>query len=311
MVEELRNRIAIIGELNIDLIAIGLDRSPVLGLEILADDFQVTLGSASAIFACGIAQLGNDVTFISRVGRDDFGDFCIEALERKGISTAGIEQVTGQKTGVTFVMSTAGDRALVTFPGTMSTFRFNDYNALGGYDHLHLTSYFLQTALQQDFPRIMEEARKRGLTISFDPNSDPSEKWDEEIFETIAATDILFLNEPEAKQLTSYEDVGQALALLGTRCQCVVIKLGSKGAIAIRDGSVVSADGFSVPTVDTTGAGDSFAAGFVHAYHSGADLPECLTIANACGALSTTCVGGTEGQPDLSGLNRFLEKLDV
>src|SRR5438445_9075249 len=112
MIEKSRSKIVVVGELNVDLVASGLESAPTLGSEILAGDFQVTLGSASAIFACGAAQLGNDVTFISSVGRDDFGDFCIDALQRKGISTAGVEQMTGQQTGVTLVMSTTSDRAL-------------------------------------------------------------------------------------------------------------------------------------------------------------------------------------------------------
>lgn len=77
---KLNNEIAIVGELNVDLIVSGLGSEPILGQEILAEGFEITLGSASAIFACGIANLGRGVTFISRVGADDFGGFCAEAF---------------------------------------------------------------------------------------------------------------------------------------------------------------------------------------------------------------------------------------
>ncbi len=80
--------VVVIGELNIDIVAAGLSESPKMGAEILATDFQLTLGSASAIFACGVAKLGHEVTFISRVGRDDFGKFCMAALRQAGISRA-------------------------------------------------------------------------------------------------------------------------------------------------------------------------------------------------------------------------------
>ena len=75
-----RGSVIVIGELNVDAVATGLAREPKLGLEIIATDFQMTLGSASAIFASGVAKLGHEVTFVSKVGRDDFGDFCLEAL---------------------------------------------------------------------------------------------------------------------------------------------------------------------------------------------------------------------------------------
>jgi sugar/nucleoside kinase (ribokinase family) len=93
---------------------------------------------------------------------------------------------------------------------------------------------------------------------------------------------------------------------LAERVPCVVVKLGGRGAIAAADNQVVSAPAFEVCPVDTTGAGDSFAAGFVHAFLSGRDLYGCLDQGNACGALSTLQIGGTEGQPDLARLSSFL-----
>ncbi|HEV8592484.1 MAG TPA: carbohydrate kinase family protein [Pyrinomonadaceae bacterium] len=302
-------QIAVIGELNVDLIASGLERGPALGFEILARDFEITLGSASAIFACGAATLGNEVTFISRVGRDEFGNFCIDALQKKGISTGRVEASDGEKTGLTFVLSTQQDRAMVTYPGAMANYSFEDIplDALSGLHHLHLTSYFLQTGLKPDFSRLMNVARQHGLTVSFDPNSDPSGKWNEEIIEIINGSNILFLNELEALQLTSQTDVIGAVKSLASKCPCVVIKLGPNGAIAIREGNVVSAGGFSVPTIDTTGAGDSFDAGFVHGFLNEMSLLDCLLIGNACGALSTTKAGGTNAQANYSEVLDLIE----
>ncbi|MGI8838231.1 MAG: carbohydrate kinase family protein [Pyrinomonadaceae bacterium] len=307
---KLNNEIAIVGELNVDLIASGLGSEPILGQEILAEGFEITLGSASAIFACGIANLGRGVTFISRVGADDFGGFCVTALARKGISTNHIEISEGLKTGVTIVLSTRQDRALVTYLGAIAELGFADVplEALENHRHLHLTSYFLQSNLKPDFARLMTEAKKRGLTVSFDPNSDPTQSWDEQIFDVIKQTDILFLNETEAKQLTSQIDLGAAIRRLGNYCPCVVIKLGAKGAMALREGEIITTEGFEVEAIDTTGAGDSFAAGFVHAFLDGKDLRECLTLGNACGALSTTQAGGTNAQPNLRQLQDFLAK---
>ena len=99
------SRLAVIGELNVDFVATGLATAPILGQELLATGFEMTLGSASAIFACGAAKLGHDVTFISLVGRDDLGRFCIDALQRAGVSTQNVSEDPALKTGVTISMS--------------------------------------------------------------------------------------------------------------------------------------------------------------------------------------------------------------
>ncbi len=305
---KLGNEIAVIGELNVDLIAYGLLSEPVLGQEILARNFEMTLGGAPAIFACGAARLGRGVTFLSRVGPDDFGRFCLEKLNENNISTEFVTVSEKSKTGVTMVLSTAQDRAFVTYLGAIAELSFDEIplDALDNHRHLHLTSYFLQKNLQADFPRLMAEAKQRGLNVSFDPNSDPTQSWDRRIFETIERADILFLNETEAKQLTAKNDVEAAIRELGNYCPTVVIKLGKNGAMGIQNGEIVAVQGFTVEAVDTTGAGDTFAAGFVHAFLDEKNLRECLKIGNACGGLSTRQAGGTNAQPNSEELNEFL-----
>lgn len=262
------SKILIIGELNVDLIASGLATEPVLGQEILAPDFKITLGSASAIFACGMARLGRRVTFISRVGADEFGDFCFKELLEKGISVENVKKMARVKTGVTIVLSTPQDRALVTYLGAIAELGFEDVpmNIFDKHRHLHLTSYFLQNKLKPDFPRLMKQAKAKNLTVSFDPNSDPTQNWKDDILEVLRETDVLFVNELEAKQLTLQPNAETAIRQLGQLSACVVIKLGAKGAMALREGQIYKAPGFTVKAIDTTGAGDSFAAGFVHAF---------------------------------------------
>ena len=146
-----------------------------------------------------------------------------------------------------------------------------------------------------------------GLTTSFDPNSDPEHSWDSGIGDVLTETDILFLNEAEALQLTRTRSARSALKILGQRVSCAVIKLGVKGALAIKEGEITSSPGFQVKALDTTVAGDSFDAGFISTYLRGESVRECLRAGNACGALSTLKTGGTGGQPDSRTLKRFLK----
>ena len=302
--------VVVIGELNVDAVATGLAQEPKLGLEIIAEDFQLTLGSASAIFASGVAKLGHEVTFVSKVGRDDFGDFCLEALRANGVTVRHVLRDPAMKTGITLALSTRKDRALVTYLGAISSLRYEDVrpSVLKGKSHLHLTSYFLQEGLRPSFARLFREARAAGLTTSFDPNSDPTSSWGEEIWEVLAHTDIFFLNRDEALGLTRARDTRGALKALGGRVPCAVVKLGAKGAVAIKDGFVANTPGFKVDALDTTGAGDTFAAGFVSARLEGLSLEECLRRGNACGALSTLKAGGTANQPDREALESFLRE---
>lgn len=303
-----RPKILVIGELNVDIVATGLRSAPEMGTEILVEDCQLTLGSASAIFAVGMAKLGHSVTFVSQVGRDYFGDFCIRTLRQRGVTTRRVARKADEKTGTTIALSGKHDRALVTHSGAVATLTSEsiDEALVKRHDHLHLTSYYLQRALQPSFADIFRRAKALGLTTSFDPNSDPTNKWSRSIDGVLRYTDVLFVNEREASQLTRTSHAKVALQALGTKVPRAVIKRGPRGAMAIQDGTIAAHPGFKVTALDTTGAGDSFDAGFLAAYLRKAPLTECLRLGNACGALSATRVGGTAGQPTEPELQAFL-----
>ena len=303
-----RPEILVIGELNVDIVATGLRSLPEMGTEILAEDCELTLGSASAIFAAGMAKLGYDVTFVSQVGRDYFGDFCIRTLQHFGVSTRHVARRADEKTGVTIALSGKRDRALVTHSGAVATLTSDriDKALLKRHDHLHLTSYYLQKGLRSSFASMFRRAKELGLTTSFDPNSDPNNRWSRSIDDVLRYTDVLFVNEREASDLTRSRTPKAALKALGMKVPCAVIKRGPRGANAIQNGAMEAHSGFKVTAVDTTGAGDSFDAGFLSAYLRKEPVAECLRIGNACGALSATRIGGTSGQPTEPELQAFL-----
>src|ERR1044071_9017075 len=132
-----RPKILVIGELNVDIVPTGLRSAPEMGAEILAEDCELTLGSASAIFAAGMARLGHKVTFVSHVGRDYFGDFCIRALQQLGVATRHVTRKVDEKTGVTIALSGKRDRALVTHAGAVATLTSDgiDQALLKRHDH--------------------------------------------------------------------------------------------------------------------------------------------------------------------------------
>jgi sugar/nucleoside kinase (ribokinase family) len=304
--------VLVVGEVNVDIVLSGMAWPPVLGSEVLAQEMRMVLGSASAIFASGIARLGHPVGFVSKTGDDDFGRFCRDELRNAGISTDRL-LLSLRPTGATIVLSACGDRALVTHLGAIADLGYGDLpaNLFDGFRHLHLTSYFLQERLRPDFPRLIREAKAAGLTVSFDPNSDPSQGWSPEIWDVIRSVDIVFINEQEAQALTGTSKTPEAISILTERTACTVVKQGREGATAVRGAEKIHLEAFSVKAVDTTGAGDSFASGFVHGMLTKRPLRDCLLLANATGALSATGVGGTATQPDRETLAGFLHSHQV
>ena len=303
-----RPKILVIGELNVDIVATGLRSVPEMGSEILAEKCELTLGSASAIFAAGMAKLGHAVTFFSHVGQDYFGDFCLRTLKQSGISTRHVTRKANEKTGVTIALSGKRDRALVTYAGAVATLKADSINqrVMSRHDHVHLTSYYLQTGLRPSFALLLRQAKASGLTTSFDPNSDPRDKWDRNIDVVLNHTNVLFVNEREAMKLTRSNTVNDAVKTLGAKVDVAVVKRGTRGATAIQNDEVFNDRGFRIGAIDTTGAGDSFDAGFISAYLRKAPLAECLRIGNACGALSAMSIGGTAGQSTQQELEQFI-----
>ena len=129
--------------------------------------------------------------------------------------------------------------------------------------------------------------------------------------ETLEETDLFFPNEVEALALTRAQTPEQALRALANDRTLTVVKLGRQGCFAMRDRHLLHQPAFPVKPVDTTGAGDSFNAGFLHAWLQKLSLPDCLRLGAACGALSTLKAGGTGGQPDERELEAFLGRMQI
>lgn len=301
-------RVLVIGEINVDLILQNYHAFPSLGREVLVDDFVMTLGSASAIVAMGLARLGTPVAFLGKVGADPWGDYCLEVMRSAGIDVSRVLRDEKIKTGVTVSITSAADRALVTYPGSIAALSGDDVPdaAFTGFEHVHVSSYFLQERLRPSIADILARASRRGLTTSLDPGFDPKERWEADLLETLRQVDLFFPNEVELRALSGGEDVARALERLSNGRTRTVAKLGSRGAAALEGPGILAVPAPSLVAVDTTGAGDSFDAGFLHTWLQGKPLLDCLRYGCACGTLSTRGLGGTSTQPTEEEAGRFI-----
>ena len=300
--------VSVIGELNLDLILSGLPSSLTLEHEHLASDLSITLGSSSAIFAHNLASLGTRVAFSSSIGSDPFGQICLDRLGASGVDLSRIRRMAGKTTGLTVILPQGKQRYILTYPGTMfeMTAQDLDLDYVFSAKHLHLSSYFLQKALQPSLPDIFHKAKQAGLTTSLDTNDDPEDRWSPELLPLLQYVDVLLPNEREACKLAQVDGVERALEVLSQKVRFVVIKRGSQGALARASGQIYLAAPRRVQAIDHVGAGDSFDAGFIHQFIRGAKIEDCLAYGNITGALSVTRPGGTEAFRDAQHRESFL-----
>jgi sugar/nucleoside kinase (ribokinase family) len=303
-------RILVAGELNVDLVFRDCQSFPTPGHEVLAEEALVVPGSSSMICAMGLARLGNPVAFAGKVGVDGWGGFCVSALQGAGIDTGAVRRDAALRTGITASFSTRSDRALVTFAGAIGALRADDIGdeLLEGADHLHVSSYYLQSALRPQLKSLFVRARALGLGTSLDPGFDPAQHWGGEWRELLAEVDLFLPNDVELAGISGCESVLDGLRALDNGGTRIVVKRGRDGCATLdRDGNLLESPAFALDAVDSTGAGDSFDAGFLHAWLRDLPLVEAMRWGNACGALSTRGVGGTARQADVGEAKALLD----
>lgn len=301
-------KVLVAGEINPDLILQGYHSFPEPGKEVIVDDFAMALGSASAICAMGLARLGRPVGFVGKVGADPWGDYCLGVMSERGIDVSRVRPDPGLKTGVTVSISSARDRALVSYVGAMAALTAEDLDeaTLRAFDHLHVSSFFLQEGLRARLPGVFARARGAGLSTSLDSGFDPAERWDADVREAVAAADVFLPNEVELAALAGVAEPAEALRRLDNGRTRIVAKLGARGCMTIENGRPLAVPALPVEPVDTTGAGDSFNAGFLHAWLDGRPIADCLRWGAACGSLSTRGVGGSARQADAREVEQLL-----
>ncbi len=299
--------VLVAGEINVDLILSG-DVEPAFGqAEKWVDEAALTVGSSSAIFACGAARLGLRVLFCGLCGDDWSGNFMLAEMGRRGVDLSGVRILPGERTGVGVILNRGEDRAIFTYPGLIPVFRAEDVAEKWMLQarHLHVASFFLQTALQPGLAGLFERAHALGLTTSLDTNWDPTEKW-QGLEAALAQTDVFFPNQVEACALTGVAEVEMAAQLLAKRVGLLGLKRGSAGALGASRDHFVHAQALKVEVVDTVGAGDTFDAGFLYGYLNSWSLERSVQLGAVCGSLSTRRRGGVDGQPTLQEALEYL-----
>jgi sugar/nucleoside kinase (ribokinase family) len=289
--------VALFGDSFVDHVLSGFPRWPQPGEEAYAQEYFREAGGGAVNTACGLARLGRKAALFSIAGRDH-GEWLIHRIQDFRVDTS--EVLHGDlPTGLTVALSVPAERTFFTYRGVNAKLDAMLRDPSIG-EHLAQSRHVHFACAPEREPAIatFEKLRAAGCTVSLD--SGWHEDWlrDPSNLEVIGRTSVFFPNEREAQAITGAREPAHMLDFFVRHgASCVVIKLGKMGAVMIQNGVKYECAGIDVEAVDTTGAGDAFNSGFIHALLDH-ELPQrCLEIACVCGALSTRAAGALQALP--------------
>ena len=263
-----------------------------------ASRISTSSGGAAGNVAAWLTCTDARSTIVSHVGDDPAGAAIVSEFDALGVAHGDLV-IPGETSGVVVVLvDSSGERTMFPDKGANSSLTIADLPDLSTFQAVYISGYALLNPLARDGVLAMiEKIKADGLPIYFDPASVGSMKdvADKELHTWFSLMDVLLLNEEESIYLTGSVDIERALDYLLDFSEVVVIKRGSAGAIAKTRGyDSISLPAVATNVVDTTGAGDSFAAGFIATFSKNRDLTAAL---QAGGELAAGCVAIVGGRP--------------
>jgi sugar/nucleoside kinase (ribokinase family) len=291
-----------LGILVADIFAEPIPAIPAPGQLGLTDRFLLCAGGCASNTAAGLSRLGRKVKVLGKVGNDLFGGFVLDDLKRQGVDCSSIAFSKTHPTSGTVIINVSGeDRRYLHCVGANADFSFADIDCsvLDGARVLYVGGYMVMPKFgAEDLTRLFRAAKQRSVKTVLDVVTPPGLTMSREQLESmLATTDVFLPNDDEAEAMTGLKDpVAQAgfLSNLNPACD-VVITLGARGAVACRGNEILRAGTYSVQSIDESGAGDAFAAGYITGLLEDWSLEKTVSFASAVGASCTSALGCTAG----------------
>ena len=273
--------------------------------------YSLSLGGSAGNTIRAMARLGCNVGFIGKVGHDKTGDFFESALVNLGVEPHIFRGKEKSGRCVSLV-SADGERTLVTHLGAALELSADDISAqlFGGYDCLYIEGYLVQN--HELIATAVRTAKEAGLQVAIDLASYNVVAENLEFLRALVRdyVDILFANEEEARTFTGEQDPLNALQYISQMCSLAVVKVGTRGALIKRGSEVVHVGIMAAARrVDTTGAGDFYAAGFMSGLCEDLSLRQCGTIGAMAAGKVIEVVGTTFGEDSWEDLLRMAAKV--
>jgi len=296
------------GDADVDII-LNLDHLPAADEKIQASAYSFQKGGMVPNTLVALSRLGREVGFHGVIGDDTFGQLVVENFQENGVNTGGVVVKHGEDTFFcVLLVNPNGDRVVLSAPTATHQRHPEDVveSVIASARHLHTTVCFDPAGL-----RAMRLAKQHGLTVSLDMDAH-TDGPEEALVEMLSRVDLLLLNQLGSAKLRfgqTHEDRARHLADLSGSIVCLT--LGENGALTAYKDQLIHTPVFEVDVVDTTGAGDSFAAGFIHAFLAGWPFERMPIFASAVAALNCQHIGGHTHAPTLDSVMDFLDQRGV
>lgn len=298
-----------------DVLARPVKRLPARGTLDVVDRMELHTGGCAVNTGIALAKLGVRTAVMGKVGEDGFGDYIINTLHRYHIDTAGVLRDRVANTSATMVMiGPDGERSFIHYLGANAELRAADIDlALAARGHiLHIAGHNLMSKFDgADAATILQAARQRGVATALDTAWDSTGRWFSLIEPCLPHIDYFVPSFEEASRIAGRSDPADvARFFLDYGMKLVALKMGEQGCYVTNGREAVRLPAYPVTPVDTTGAGDAFAAGFLAGIIQGWDLERTARFANAVGAMCVTAIGATSGVKSLDETMAFLQKME-
>lgn len=305
-----------VGEALVEIMRVGVG----ISLETIGEFMGPYPSGAPAIFADQVARLGHSVAFVGAVGQDAFGRIIVDRLEADGVMTAELVAMPHLSTGVAFVTYRKdGSREFIFHMGNAAAGALPDvpevYLARAQWLHICGSTLAASARMREVCYRAIENARRMGCDISFDPNLRPEllmgglEEFRSLCEPVLSCAALVVPGVAELSALTGEEDPqAGAHKLLDKGARLVAVKLGAEGCLLCTAERSVRVPAYPVKVVDPTGAGDCFAAGIVCGLLEGLELEDLGRLANACGAMAAAEQGPMEGAKFRADVEAFMRQ---
>ena len=307
-----------VGILTADALAKPVEKIPEKGRLELVDKISLFTGGCAVNSAIDLAKLGFSAAIIGKTGADGFGRFLLEELRAAGVDTAAVCVDAACSTSASLVISNAdGERSFLHSTGANGRFveADIDYKAVEKAKLVFVAGSMLMPMFDgPECAKFLQKAHAMGKTTALDTAWDSTGRWMGVLAPCMPHIDYFLPSYEEAVQLsgkTELPEIADAFLTMGPHT--VAIKNGRHGCFI----KTKAGESWNIPTFervkprDTTGAGDSFCAGFLAALSRGRSLPECGRFANAVGTFCVTGVGASTGIVTEAETLRFMEDYDA
>ncbi|MBQ0080573.1 MAG: adenosine kinase [Alistipes sp.] len=271
--------------------------------------YSLSLGGSADNTIRAMAKLGAQVGFIGKVGLDTTGDFFVQALENLSIDPHILRSQSRSGKCVSLI-SKDGERTMLTHLGAAMDLVAEEIIAktFEGYDCLYIEGYLVQNHALIE--KAVKTAKECGMRVAIDLASFNVVEENLEFLRRIAKeyVDIIFANEDEAKAFSGEKEPVNALQYISQMCDIAVVKIGTRGALIKSEGEVTHVGIMAAAQrLDTTGAGDFYAAGFMYGLSMGLSLRKCGTIGAMAAGKVIEIVGTTLSESAWQDLNKLVK----